>query len=150
MEESSIIKEAKEVKAEEPPKPTQKVVKRRSQSRDNKSKDRSGSRDKPKPRSTSRDRIKPKPMAQNERKLQEADQYLRRLHEKQLALQRPEFEGDLSELSQWTNDQANIKPVLHPAAQYKSLPEKERLLEDILVLRQTRNINEEQIKIMKI
>ena len=31
-----------------------------------------------------------------------------------------------------------------------TLPDKERLLEDILVLRQTRNVNEEQIRILKV
>jgi len=34
---------------------------------------------------------------------------------------------------------------------YKAnLPDKEQLLEDILVLRQTKNVNEEQIRLLKV
>ena len=31
-----------------------------------------------------------------------------------------------------------------------ALPDKERLLEDILILRQTKNVNEEQIRLLKV
>lgn len=160
MEESSIIKETKPEKAPKEQRPkssknsksatkskkvSEKVEKRESihqmkleKQRDGKSKERSGSRDhlKRKPDTSSQDR-----------KLQEADMYLRKLHEKQQHHQQkpPEFEGDMSELSSWNGDSINIKPQGHPQSLYahKGLPDKERLLEDILVLRQTRNINEE-------
>lgn len=39
----------------------------------------------------------------------------------------------------------------HPQSLHKAtLPDKEKLLEDILMLRQTRNVNEEQIRLLKV
>lgn len=62
----------------------------------------------------------------------------------------------LSELSSWTGESIVLNTKTnqqqHPQTMYKqaTLPDKERLLEDILVLRQTRNVNEEQIRILKV
>lgn len=75
-----------------------------------------------------------------ERKLAEADAYLRKLHEKPKKVP----EDGLSELSVWTGESVLNTKTEQKDPKYKAnLPDKEQLLEDILMLRQTRNAHEE-------
>lgn len=53
-------------------------------------------------------------------------------------------------MSAWTGESIiNIKDP-HPQALYSKLPDKEVLLEDILMLRQTKNVHEEQVRLLKV
>lgn len=87
-------------------------------------------------------------ISDSELKLAEADAYLRKLQQKnkKLKLHDPE----LSQMSSWTGESViNLKSGADKR-KHASLPDSETLLEDILVLRQTRNINEEQVRLLKV
>lgn len=85
-------------------------------------------------------------MSEAERKLAEADAYLRKLNQKPKFVEKVDEEHQISQLSSWTGESLlNIRgggttvqdlSQPHPTTLYKAtLPDKEQLLEDILVLR---------------
>lgn len=94
-------------------------------------------------------------LTESERKLAEADAFLRKLQQKKLPKPQ-EKDPQISEMSAWTGESViniNASPErkknhvdeIHKA----NLPDKEALFNDIMTLRQVRNVHEEQIRLLK-
>ena len=113
-------------------------------------------------------------MSEHERKLAESDAYLRKIkpkgdnaaRQRQQLLQRrekPQFdkEAELSQISNWTGEsQFNVGAAEMLKKKHQSkvlgdiyrtgLPDREQLVDTIVVLRQEKNMFEEEIRLLKV